>query len=54
MLNKRNPKATRISFPKVMEQYRITKYRQSKSKSMYQKEDSFNNKSYQNVSLLGR
>ena len=38
MLKKRNSKANQISFPKIMEQYRITKYRQSKSKSMYNSE----------------
>lgn len=27
MLRKRNSRTTRISFPKIMEQYRITKYR---------------------------
>lgn len=47
MLRKRNSRTTRISFPKIIEQYRITKYRESKSKSLYQnKERSGVNKTF--------
>ncbi len=46
MLKKRNSRSTRISFPKIMEQYRITKYRQSKTKSMYGSQQKSINKTF--------
>ncbi len=42
MMRKKNSRTTRISFPKIMEQYRISKYRESKSKSFYEKKNQTN------------